>query len=101
MHGRFGCAVLVKGGHARNGAVAQDVYFDGVDFSEFSLPWVENALSTHGGGCSLAAALTAELALGADMPDAIAGAKRYVHAAIAGSYLVGENFGVLGWGAVE
>ena len=44
------------------------------------------------------AALAAELALGRDLKSAVAGAKAYVHRAIATSYLVGRDCGVLGWG---
>lgn len=96
LHGCFGCAVLVKGGHGK-GSDAVDVLYDGKDFREFALPRVENPVSTHGTGCSLAAALAAELAEGHDLAEAVAGAKRYVHEAIAGSYLVGRNCGVLGF----
>ena len=99
LFGEFGCSVLVKGGHARNGALAEDVFFDGREFCSLCLPWVENAVSVHGSGCSLAAALAAELALGSKMSDAVAGAKRHVRDAIAASYLTGEKFGVLGWAA--
>ena len=92
----YGCAALVKGGHSP-GADAVDVLCDGGEVREFSLPWVENPVSTHGTGCSLAAALAAELALGRCLADAVAGAKRYVRAAIAGSHLVGHECGVLGF----
>ena len=96
LYGEYGCAALVKGGHGAD-ASAVDVLFDGREFAEFSLPWVENPVSTHGTGCSLAAALAAELALGRDVASAVKGAKDYVHDAIAGSYWVGENCGVLGF----
>ena len=96
LYEKFGCAVLVKGGHG-SGAMAVDVLFDGKSFEEFSMPWVANPVSTHGTGCSLAAALAAELALGRDISAAARGAKAYVHDAIARSFLVGENCGVLGF----
>ena len=100
LHGRFGCAVLVKGGHATGDlAPAEDTLYDGAEFHAFVLPHIANPISTHGTGCSLAAALAAELALGRPLPEAVAGAKRYVHDAIASSYLVGRGCGVLGWGA--
>ena len=99
LHGRFGCAVLVKGGHATGDlAAAEDTLYDGSEFSAYALPYVANPVSTHGTGCSLAAALAAELALGRDLKSAVAGAKAYVHRAIATSYLVGRGCGVLGWG---
>ena len=96
IHARYGCAVLVKGGHGAN-AEAIDVHFDGTSVQTFPLPWVANPISTHGTGCSLAAALAAELALGHDVATAVAGAKRYVHEAIRTSFLVGKDCGVLGF----
>lgn len=96
LHEKFGCAVLVKGGHG-SGATAVDILFDGKSFEEFSMPWIENPVSTHGTGCSLAAALASELAFGHDLSTAVHGAKAYVHDAIARSFLVGENCGVLGF----
>ena len=98
LYGTFGAAVLVKGGHAVGDlAEAEDTLFDGKDFSSYTMPWVDHPVSTHGTGCSLAAALAAELTLGRDLADAVRGAKDYVHQAIANSYLVGENCGVLGF----
>ena len=96
LNGTFGCAVLVKGGHGE-GPDAVDVLYDGKGFREFTMPRVENPVSTHGTGCSLAAALAAELALGHDLAASVTGAKRYVHEAIASSYFVGRDCGVLGF----
>lgn len=109
LHRQYGCAVLIKGGHVNESDAnatrhtAVDVLCrtapDGqIELREFSAPWVENPVSTHGTGCSLAAAIAAELALGHDLADAIAGAKDFVHRAIAGSRWVGPNCGVLGFG---
>ncbi len=92
----FGCAVLVKGGHGA-GSSSVDVLFDGEESVEFSMPRIDNPVSTHGTGCSLAAALASELALGHDLKSAVAGAKAYVHDAIERSYLVGPDCGVLGF----
>ena len=99
--GRYGCATLVKGGHG-SGQAAVDVLCtrapDGpFVVREFPLPWIEHPVSTHGTGCTLAAALAAELALGHGIEAAVAGAKEHVHRAIAGSYLVGPDCGVLGF----
>lgn len=97
----FGCAVLLKGGHAvaRGGdacRAAEDVFFDRRRARIFSLPVVSHPVSTHGTGCTLAAALAAELAGGASLLKAVAGAKEFVHAAIRQSYHVGRRCGVLG-----
>jgi len=102
---RFGCAVLVKGGHAvergaaaRGGtpSVAEDVLFDGRRVHAFARPVIPHPVSTHGTGCSLAAALAAELARGASLVGAVEGAKNFVYEAIRLSYYVGKNCGVLG-----
>ena len=71
LHGRYGCAVLVKGGHG-GGAEALDVLCDDDGLRNFAMPWIENPVSTHGTGCSLAAALAAELrAEGMPLPPGI------------------------------
>lgn len=96
LFGEYGRPVLVKGGHGA-GRSAVDVLFDGHDVREFSMPWVENPVSTHGTGCSLASAIAAELALGRGIAEAVSGAKQYVYDAIATSFLVGPGCGVLGF----
>ena len=96
LYEAFGCAVLVKGGHGE-GEEAVDVLCDKNGCEEFSLPWVENPVSTHGTGCSLAAAIAAELALGRDVREAVWNAKRYVRSAIANAFPVGPNCGTLGF----
>ena len=93
----YGCAVLVKGGHAVGDlAAAEDTLYDGAEFASFTMPWIGNPVSTHGTGCTLAAAVVAELALGHGLKSAVEGAKRYVHRAISESYYVGKGCGVLG-----
>ena len=97
LNGQFGCKVLIKGGHNKFSS-AKDIYFDGKEFLAYELKWIENPVSTHGTGCTLAAALAANLALGRGFRCAIDDAKRYVYDAISTSYYVGENCGVLGIG---
>lgn len=97
IHGEYGCKVLIKGGHAKTGP-AKDILYDGKELFAFCLDRIENPVSTHGTGCTLAAALTANLALGRDIRTAVEDAKRYVHEAIATSYRTGSDSGVLGWG---
>ena len=96
LNGAFGCAVLVKGGH-RGGSAAVDVLYDGREYREFSAPWIAAPVSTHGTGCSLSSAIAAELALGRTLAEAVRGGKEYVHRAIADSYYVGADCGVLGF----
>ena len=92
----YGCKVLVKGGHG-DMPRARDILFDGGEFSVYELERIISPMSTHGTGCTLASAVAAGLALGKDLKDAVMDAKKYVHNAIATSYLVGESCGVLGF----
>jgi len=97
IYDAYGVAVLVKGGHDTSSPDAIDVLYDGRDIQTFSSPWIAHPVSTHGTGCSLAAAIAAELALGHNLSDAVRGAKDYVHKAIENAYLVGADCGVLGF----
>lgn len=71
--------VLIKGGHLAGDAV--DVLFSGGVFHEFTSERVHTE-HTHGTGCTYSAAITAELAKGATLLDAIASAKRFISRAI-------------------
>ena len=98
LRDKFGASILVKGGHGAGGESCDVLAARGLDSEEvFALPRIENPVSTHGTGCSLASALASRLALGDTLSDAVRNAKLYVHHAIAASYLVGENCGVLGF----
>lgn len=80
---RFGGASwLLKGGHL-HGAEAVDLLFhsDG-RVEEFSAPFVRG-VSTHGTGCTYSAAITAGLARGLPLAQAVAQAKTFVTQAIA------------------
>jgi hydroxymethylpyrimidine kinase/phosphomethylpyrimidine kinase len=77
--------VLMKGGHfdrSVEGGKARDVLY-GADGSAqvFEADYIETK-ATHGTGCTLAAAITANLALGRDLTDAVASAKQFVTEAI-------------------
>jgi len=73
--------VLMKGGH-RAGAELLNLLHDGRSFHELRAPRVDTR-NTHGTGCTLASAITARLALGDDVPTAVAAAHAYLQAAIA------------------
>jgi hydroxymethylpyrimidine/phosphomethylpyrimidine kinase len=95
LHGRGFAAVLVKGGH-REAQSCDDVLFDGVDFRVFSLPRVVTQ-NTHGTGCTLSAAIAAQLAQGYDLAAAVEAAKSFVQAALASAeqLSVGKGAGPL------
>lgn len=98
-HRRFGCAALVKGGHLRGLADAVDVFYDGSTELLLSAPFVRG-VSTHGTGCTYSAAITAGLARGLKLPDAVQLGKNFITNAIANSQRVGKHF-VLNWSALE
>ena len=85
IYERFGCAVLVKGGHLRQAAKAVDVFFDGNVLREFTARRVRG-VSTHGTGCTYSAAIAARLAQGEMLPAAVASAKNFITRAISESY---------------
>ena len=88
---RFGCAVLVKGGHLQRTREALDVFYDGQTELLLMAPFVRG-VSTHGTGCTYSAAICAALALGRDLPSAVAFGKNFITAAIAHSYRLGPYF---------
>jgi len=71
--------VLVKGGHLQGEAV--DVLFCDGRFHEFAASRILTK-QTHGTGCTYSAAITAELAKGTALPDAVARAKTFITRAI-------------------
>jgi len=83
-------AVLVKGGHL-TGGVAVDLLDDAGEVQLFRAPRIETD-ATHGTGCTLAAAITACLARGLNLPDAVGAAKRFVTEAIRQSPQLGRGF---------
>jgi len=75
-------AVLVKGGHS-GGAESADVLVQaGREPAWFRAPRIATR-NTHGTGCTLSSAITAGLAKGAGLEEAVGEAKRYIAAAIA------------------
>ncbi len=78
---RFGCSILLKGGHLR-GRDAVDLLFHNDRLTEFSAPFVQG-VATHGTGCTYSAAITAGLASRLTMEEAIKRAKRFVTKSIA------------------
>lgn len=83
-------AAVVKGGHLDGEPV--DVLYDGRELVE--LPGERYVTRhTHGTGCTFSAALTAGLAKGQPLPEAVASAKRFVAAAIREELGIGGGHG--------
>ena len=90
LHERFGCAALVKGGHLRGAREAVDIFFDGQTELMLCAPFVRG-VSTHGTGCTYSAAITARLAQGASVIEAVKAAKEFITQAIAQSLRAGGH----------
>jgi hydroxymethylpyrimidine/phosphomethylpyrimidine kinase len=77
----FGTAILLKGGHLR-GRDAVDLLFIDGKVVEFSAAFVRG-VATHGTGCTYSAAITAGIASGLALEQAIRRAKKFVTESIA------------------
>lgn len=100
---RYGCAVLVKGGH---GAGEADDFL----WQEKGHEWLRAARisnpNTHGTGCTLSSAIASNLALGDSVSEASIKAKQYLTGAIRAGLDLGKGAGPLmhnytlagGWG---
>jgi hydroxymethylpyrimidine/phosphomethylpyrimidine kinase len=77
---RYGVAVLLKGGHLGTDQ-AIDLLFSDDNVIDFQEPFMRD-IATHGTGCTLSAAITAGLATGLRLEDAIARAKKFVTSSI-------------------
>ena len=85
-------AVLIKGGHLEGDAV--DVLFNDGAFFEFRELRIHTR-HTHGTGCTYSAAITALLARGEAIVDAVREAKKYVTCALASAPGLGAGSGPL------
>ncbi|POR44235.1 bifunctional hydroxymethylpyrimidine kinase/phosphomethylpyrimidine kinase [Methylobacterium sp. V23] len=77
-------AVLVKGGHGDGDESVDHLMSGDGTLRRFAAPRIRTR-NTHGTGCTLSSAVAAGLARGLPMVEAVAQAKRYVSAAIAGA----------------
>ena len=84
-------AAVVKGGHMSGGESVDVLYYDG-KFYEFRSPRIESR-NTHGTGCSFSAAITAELAKGRSIPEAVKLAKEFITTAIMYGLPIGRGYG--------
>ena len=92
---KFGCAVLLKGGHSLNDA--NDYLFDaksGNDGIWFYGKKINNP-NTHGTGCTLSSAIAANLAKGKSLSEAVKNAKAYISGALEAMLDLGKGSGPL------
>jgi hydroxymethylpyrimidine/phosphomethylpyrimidine kinase len=83
-------AVLVKGGHLADDAT--DILYHEGRFERFAGPRLDSR-HTHGTGCTYSAAITAELAKGVHLAEAVRRAKSFITNAISGAPGLGKGCG--------
>jgi hydroxymethylpyrimidine/phosphomethylpyrimidine kinase len=88
-------AVLVKGGGMEGELKAIDVWFDGEKLKTLKTE-VIHTKNTHGTGCTLSAAIAANLALGKSPLDSVTQAKYYVTESLKFNLAIGKGQGCLG-----
>lgn len=84
--------VVIKGGHEEYQSEAVDLLFDGREFYSFPNRRIHTK-NTHGTGCTFSAAITAELAKGSSVYEAIKVAKEFIQAAIEDGIEIGHGHG--------
>ena len=92
---RFGCSVLIKGGHM----VSCDHSRDVLKTAESGTKWFESKRvdnpNTHGTGCTLSSAIASFLALGHSLEESISMAKDYLFRSIKEDLDLGKGHGPL------
>ncbi|HEY9698036.1 MAG TPA: bifunctional hydroxymethylpyrimidine kinase/phosphomethylpyrimidine kinase [Trichocoleus sp.] len=88
-------AVLVKGGGMAGALRGVDVWFDG-DRLEVLRTETVDTTDTHGTGCTLSAAIAANLAQGKDSFSSVKAAKNYVTKALRHALRIGQGQGPVG-----
>ena len=87
---RYGCAVLLKGGHSLSDA--NDYLYDKSQGEWLRGRRIDNP-NTHGTGCTLSSAIAANLAKGYPLSDAVLRAKQYLSGALAAMLDLGSGSG--------
>lgn len=84
-------SVVMKGGHGKERDVV-DLFYDGTTFTEMISPRIDTN-HTHGTGCTFSAAITAEIAKGKELLEAVETAKDFIRAAIENQLGIGNGHG--------
>lgn len=100
IHDTFGVSVLAKGGVRLDGPEAVDVFYDGTNLEVLGTPKIGN-YAVSGAGCTLAAAVAAELAKGRSEWEAAERAKDFVTAGIRQRMEVSRPFDVMWQGGLR
>jgi hydroxymethylpyrimidine/phosphomethylpyrimidine kinase len=93
LYKKFKKPILLKGGHSSSNS-SLDFFFDSQQLLELAVTRIKTQ-NTHGTGCTLSAAITAALASGLSLKDAVIAAKDYIHQTIqaSASWNIGKGHG--------
>jgi hydroxymethylpyrimidine kinase/phosphomethylpyrimidine kinase len=83
-------AVVIKGGHLGPDQAALDILYDGHRYIEFAGERIKGG-GAHGTGCAFSAAITAWLAHGVELEEAVRKAKEFVTRALRYAFQLGEG----------
>ncbi|MEK4997947.1 MULTISPECIES: bifunctional hydroxymethylpyrimidine kinase/phosphomethylpyrimidine kinase [Paenibacillus] len=92
IHGMGSKYVVLKGGHDTSTTAVTDLLFDGHEYTLLESSRIQTR-HTHGTGCTYSAAVTAELAKGKSVAEAIQTAKAFIQAAIEDELGIGAGHG--------
>lgn len=87
---KYGCAVLLKGGHSISDA--NDLLYKDGRITWFEGKRIDNQ-NTHGTGCTLSSAIASNLAKGYDVVESVKRAKEYISGALAAMLDLGKGSG--------
>ncbi|HWK21423.1 MAG TPA: bifunctional hydroxymethylpyrimidine kinase/phosphomethylpyrimidine kinase [Ureibacillus sp.] len=83
--------VVIKGGHLKGEIAMDTVYWKDGSFT-MTTPRVQTK-DTHGTGCTFSSAITAHIAKGFSVQDAIIESKKFIHLAISNPLSIGHGHG--------
>lgn len=84
--------VVIKGGERMENDEAIDVLYDGKEYTEMAVKKIYPSYN-HGAGCTYSAAITAGLANGMTVPEAVHQAKSFITAALQHSFVLNKFSG--------
>ena len=69
-----------------------DIFYDGINLTVLRDQWIDT-INTHGTGCTFSSAITANMARGKTLSEAVIDAKTYITKAIKHSISIGKGHG--------
>lgn len=93
IYDKYGCAVLLKGGHSVS--PANDYFYSGISNDRWFIGKKIENQNTHGTGCTLSSAIASSLAFDIPLEEAIENAKKYISRSLESQLNLGKGNGPL------